>query len=84
MILFSQFAVSHSNVPGGPDVDKSLFIAFVLRFLSSAGFKLDGSLPMGKRGFFSFSSPKEIWMFRGSVYKPRPESRQSHRSQQDA
>ena len=56
----------------GSEIDRTIFHASVLRFFSSYGFKLDGSIPMGKAGPIGFGSRKELWVFRGS--RPRPAS----------
>ncbi|KAF7791889.1 hypothetical protein EIP86_002913 [Pleurotus ostreatoroseus] len=56
----------------GSDIDRTIFHATVLRFFSAYGFKLDGSIPMGKAGPIGFGSRKELWVFRGS--RPRPAS----------
>ncbi|KAI0363906.1 hypothetical protein BV20DRAFT_1125960 [Pilatotrama ljubarskyi] len=68
---------------GSPAVDKSILIAFVLRFFNYAGFRLSGSVPMGTKGLLSFGHRKEMWIFRSDPWRPgirqdaRPESRQS-------
>jgi hypothetical protein len=46
------------------DSDKLRFSTHVLGFLNSVGFKLDGSIPMGKAGPLGFGSRKELWIFR--------------------
>lgn len=64
-------------------VDKSILIAFVLRFFNYAGFRLSGSVPMGTKSLLSFGQRKEMWIFRSDPWRPgtrqdgRPESRQS-------
>ncbi|PIL31927.1 hypothetical protein GSI_06631 [Ganoderma sinense ZZ0214-1] len=70
----------------GVEVDRSLLIAFVLRFFKSAGFKLAGSVPMGTRSLFSLRERKEIWVFQNAWSRAkelgtrRPSSRQSRNS----
>ncbi|KAI0788430.1 hypothetical protein C8Q75DRAFT_231803 [Abortiporus biennis] len=58
------------------DVDKSLFAAFILQYFDSAGYKLNGSLPIGKPRSF-IGAQKELWIFRGSLR--RSESMNGHR-----
>ncbi|KAI0825101.1 hypothetical protein BC628DRAFT_1321021 [Trametes gibbosa] len=71
---------------GEPAVDKSILIAFVLRFFNLAGFRLSGSVPMGTKSVFNFGHRKEMWVFRSDPWRPgtrqdgRPESRQSRQS----
>ncbi|EIW64641.1 uncharacterized protein TRAVEDRAFT_139680 [Trametes versicolor FP-101664 SS1] len=68
---------------GSPVIDKSILIAFVLRFFNFAGFRLSGSVPMGTKSLLSFGQRKEMWIFRSDPWRPgarqdgRPESRQS-------
>ncbi|KAI0778221.1 hypothetical protein BD413DRAFT_601021 [Trametes elegans] len=72
---------------GAPAVDKSLLIAFVLRFFNLAGFKLSGSVPMGTKSFLRFGHRKEMWIFRSNPWRPgtqRPESRQSRTTSRGA
>ncbi|TBU35285.1 hypothetical protein BD309DRAFT_902626 [Dichomitus squalens] len=73
----------------GVEVDKSMLVAFVLRFFNAGGFKLAGSVPMGTRSIFHFGQRKEIWVFQNAwspTTRPkeqlarRPSSRQSRRS----
>ena len=63
----------------GGDSDRTTFHAFVLGYFGNIGFKLDGSIPMGKAGPLGFGSRKELWVFRGS--RARPPSAHSQRSQ---
>ncbi|CCL99543.1 uncharacterized protein FIBRA_01561 [Fibroporia radiculosa] len=49
------------------DQDKNLFLACVLRLLNTVGFKLDGSIPLGKRGPFGFGPRQEAWIFRSTM-----------------
>ncbi|OCH96114.1 hypothetical protein OBBRIDRAFT_787563 [Obba rivulosa] len=60
---------------GTPEVDKSTFTAYFLQFLNSVGFKLNGSIPLGKKAGFGLGPRKDVWFFRGTTR--RPESRQS-------
>ncbi|OBZ79188.1 hypothetical protein A0H81_01099 [Grifola frondosa] len=64
---------------GGPQVPKSLFMAFVLHFFNARGFTLSGSVPMGTKSWLHFGSRKEAWIFRSIQRKveSRPRSRQS-------
>ncbi len=68
------------------EVDRSLLIAFVLRFFKGAGFKLAGSVPMGTRSLFSLRERKELWVFQNAWSRAkelggrRPSSRQSRHS----
>ncbi|KAM5536215.1 hypothetical protein V8D89_010114 [Ganoderma adspersum] len=70
----------------GVEVDKSILVAFVLRFFKSVGFKLAGSVPMGTRSLFSLRERKEIWVFQNAWSRAkelggrRPSSRQSRQS----
>lgn len=48
-----------------PDVDKSVLSAYILGYFNSVGFKLDGSLPLGKTTPLGFGSKKELWIFKG-------------------
>ncbi|KAI0094871.1 hypothetical protein BDY19DRAFT_915025 [Irpex rosettiformis] len=54
------------------DSDKLRFSTHVLSFLGSHGFKLDGSIPMGKAGPLGFGSRKELWIFRATHTKRPP------------
>lgn len=65
-------SVSPHNLEG-PETDRSLCAAYILGFLNSLGFQLDGSVPMGRAGALGFGSKKEIWVFRG-VQQRRPGS----------
>lgn len=47
-----------------PDVDRSVLSAFILGYFNSMGFKLDGSIPLGKTTPLGFGSRKELWVFR--------------------
>jgi len=58
--------------------EKSLFTAYVLHFFNSVGFKLDGSLPLGRRGRLGLGARKEVWVFRSFIR--RPDSRQKQKS----
>ncbi|KAL6309942.1 hypothetical protein BKA93DRAFT_722088 [Sparassis latifolia] len=60
-------------------VDRSMFIAYVLQFFNSVGFKLNGSVPLGRRAALGFGTRKDVWIFRGPLR--RPESRQSRQKQ---
>ncbi|KAH9950361.1 hypothetical protein B0H21DRAFT_531893 [Amylocystis lapponica] len=60
-------------------VEKNLFNAYILKFFNSAGFRLDGSVPMGRRGTLGLGTRKEIWVFRGAAEIRRPESRQKQK-----
>ncbi|KAI0639437.1 hypothetical protein C8Q77DRAFT_1213997 [Trametes polyzona] len=69
---------------GAPEVDKSLLVAFVLRFFNFSGFRLSGAVPLGSKSFlsgFGLARRKEMWVFRSHPWRPgvdgRPESRQS-------
>ncbi|KAI1797915.1 hypothetical protein LXA43DRAFT_274409 [Ganoderma leucocontextum] len=70
----------------GVEVDRSLLIAFVLRFFKNVGFKLAGSVPMGTRSLFHLRERKEIWVFQNAWPRAkelggrRPSSRQSRHS----
>ncbi|PCH33666.1 hypothetical protein WOLCODRAFT_93934 [Wolfiporia cocos MD-104 SS10] len=57
------------------ETERNCFLACMLQFLKSAGFKLDGSVPLGRRGPLGFGVRRETWIFRGTIPK-RPESRQ--------
>ncbi|KAI0076088.1 hypothetical protein K474DRAFT_1663486 [Panus rudis PR-1116 ss-1] len=62
----------------GSDVDRTLLAAYVLHYLNSAGFQLNGSIPMGRRSAsLNLNSKKELWIFRGMAR--RPPSSASHR-----
>ncbi|TFY62920.1 hypothetical protein EVJ58_g3560 [Rhodofomes roseus] len=55
--------------------ERNLFNACMLRFFNSAGYKLDGSIPLGRKDPMFWGSRKEAWIFR-SMPMRRPESRQ--------
>lgn len=55
--------------------ERNLFHACMLRFFGSAGFKLDGSIPIGRKDPVFWGPRKDLWIFR-SVPMRRPESRQ--------
>ncbi|KAH9937720.1 uncharacterized protein B0H18DRAFT_866945 [Fomitopsis serialis] len=57
------------------EAERNLFYACMLRFFNSAGFKLDGSIPLGRKDPMFWGSRKEAWIFR-SMPMRRPESRQ--------
>ncbi|KZT65167.1 hypothetical protein DAEQUDRAFT_677331 [Daedalea quercina L-15889] len=57
------------------EAERNLFYACMLRFFNSAGFKLDGSIPLGRKDPMFWGSRKEAWIFR-SLPMRRPESRQ--------
>ncbi|KAH8100699.1 hypothetical protein BXZ70DRAFT_938363 [Cristinia sonorae] len=65
---------------GGTDVDKALFSGCVLKFFGENGFRLNGSIPLGRSRspLSAFGARKELWIFRGSAseydYVPFPES----------
>jgi hypothetical protein len=59
-------------------VDKNLLAAYILGYFNSIGFKLDGTIPMGKAGPLGFGSKKELWIFMGSP--PRSGSASGHNS----
>jgi len=60
----------------GPEVEKSLFTACILRFFKVSGFNLDGSLPIGRAR--PLGTKKDLWIFRGSMGPmTRPESAHS-------
>jgi len=52
----------------GTDADKSVFAAYVLRYFNSVGFKLDGSLPIGRAR--PLGAKKDLWIFKGSMERP--------------
>ncbi|KAI0692765.1 hypothetical protein BC835DRAFT_1355983 [Cytidiella melzeri] len=54
------------------EADKLSFSSHVLGFLNSLGFKLDGSIPMGKAGPLGFGSRKEMWVFRATQARRPP------------
>ncbi|KAI0348084.1 hypothetical protein BDW22DRAFT_1350231 [Trametopsis cervina] len=59
---------------GSPtDTDKLRFSTHILGYLNSLGFKLDGSIPMGKAGPLGLGSRKELWIFRATASR-RPGS----------
>ncbi|KAJ3551675.1 hypothetical protein NM688_g4564 [Phlebia brevispora] len=55
---------------GSSEVDRTVFHAYMLRFFGAIGYKLDGSIPMGKAGPLGFGARKELWVFRGSRQRP--------------
>ncbi|KAI0726161.1 hypothetical protein C8Q72DRAFT_887899 [Fomitopsis betulina] len=55
--------------------ERNLFQACMLRFFGSAGFKLDGSIPLGRKHPMFWGRRKEVWIFR-SMPMRRPESKQ--------
>jgi len=55
---------------GASEVDKSLFQAYVLQYFNSAGYKLNGCLPVGKSSSFPLVPKKELWIFRGALRRP--------------
>lgn len=51
-----------------PDVERSLFAACILRYFNSVGYKLDGSLPIGRAR--PLGTKKDLWIFRGPMLRP--------------
>ena len=49
-----------------PDVDRSVLSAYILGYFNSVGFKLDGSIPLGKATPLGFGSKKELWIFKAT------------------
>lgn len=72
-LIQSQFV--HMFFRSAWESDKNRFSASVLGALSDFGFKLNGSIPMGKAGHLGFGSRKELWVFRATQQK-RSESAQ--------
>jgi len=56
------------------EADKNMVYGCMLRFFNSVGYKLDGSVPFGKKGPLGLGSRREAWIFRSTMR--RPESRQ--------
>ena len=72
-----------------PQLQKSILVAFVLKFFNNVGFRMSGSVPMGTRSFLHLGQRREMWMFRYvGIQRPgrdrengrRPSSRQSRQS----
>ncbi|EKM61066.1 uncharacterized protein PHACADRAFT_247419 [Phanerochaete carnosa HHB-10118-sp] len=61
----------------GGEVDRSLLAAYVLDYFNSIGFKLDGSIPMGKAGPLGFGSKKELWILRSAQQRDSSASGQN-------
>ncbi len=70
-------------------MDKSLLVAYILKFFKDVGFKLCGSVPMGTRSIFHIGQRKELWVFkfpsrnRPKEFGRRPSSRMSRQSRGD-
>lgn len=71
--LVSWRRVLTSSLGKGWESDKNRFTTFVLGYLNSLGFKMDGSIPMGKAGHLGFGSRKELWVFK-ALQQRRPGS----------
>ncbi|TCD71552.1 hypothetical protein EIP91_008933 [Steccherinum ochraceum] len=66
------------NFGGAVDIDKTLFVAFVLQFFRMHGFVLNGSFPLGRsRSPLAFGARKEVWIFKGSS-RQQAESANGH------
>jgi hypothetical protein len=48
------------------EVNKTLFIATVLREIAGMGYHLQATVPMAKR-LLGFARRKEIWVFKGKI-----------------
>lgn len=55
------------GVIGAADVDKSLFVSYVLKHINELGYKLDACVPLARRGPLGFGGRKEIWIFKGTL-----------------
>ena len=48
-----------------PEVDKTVFVGWVLKYIKQLGYKLDASVPMARSGVLGLGGRKEIWIFKG-------------------
>ncbi|KAI0308960.1 hypothetical protein OF83DRAFT_130220 [Amylostereum chailletii] len=51
----------------GLGIDKSLFLAVILKHINDVMIKLDASVPLGRKGIFGFGSRRELWIFKASA-----------------
>ncbi|KAF9229266.1 hypothetical protein BS17DRAFT_688434 [Gyrodon lividus] len=63
------------NTFGAPELDKNVFASHALQEISLLGYKLEATVSLPRVGILGFGGKKEIWVFRGTRIRPRPDSR---------